>query len=190
MRRVAPLDTSNATPEQKALALKYAAEIRKFEIGLLWQRSLFFWGFLAAAFTAYGVLYKNGHNDLCVVIACFGVACSVAWTLQNRGSKYWQEAWEQKVNAVEWDVLRCHLFSNIEPRKSKTFWGARRFSVSSLAIALSDFSVGVWIILVVAAVSDWTIGYYLSLPVLLIALTAVYVVAIGISSRRDDKESD
>lgn len=30
-----------------------AADVRKFEIGLFWQRSLFFWGLIAATFLAY-----------------------------------------------------------------------------------------------------------------------------------------
>jgi hypothetical protein len=144
-----PLDVSTATKKQKEDILKYAAEVRKFEIERFWQRSLFFWGFIGAAFIAYGQLF--GKGNISFFVACFGIVCSVAWTLQNRGSKYWYEAWESKVKLVENDVLGVHLFSNIEPLKHNGFWGGRRFSVSRLAIALSDFTVLVWLALAINA---------------------------------------
>ncbi|WP_438941069.1 RipA family octameric membrane protein [Desulfogranum marinum] len=52
---------------------------------------MFFWGFIASAFVGYAsvVLHKPA---LAVVIACFGFVCSVAWSLVNRGSKYWQSS--------------------------------------------------------------------------------------------------
>jgi hypothetical protein len=37
--------------DQKQEILRQASDIRKFEIGLFW--SLFFWGFISAAFDAY-----------------------------------------------------------------------------------------------------------------------------------------
>ena len=67
-----------------------ASEVRKFEITLFWTRSLFFWGFIAAAFVAIAAL-KNDQATLSLLISEFGVVCSLAWTLGNRGSKYWQE---------------------------------------------------------------------------------------------------
>jgi hypothetical protein len=140
-----PLDVSGANPEQKDQILKYAAEARRFEIERFWQRSLFFWGFISVAFVAYAQL--TGRGDVSFLISCFGIVCSMAWTLQNRGSKYWQEAWEAKVEAVEVDVLGARLFSNREPLQPKGFWGARTFSVTKLATALSDFTVLIWVVL-------------------------------------------
>ena len=119
------LDVSKASYEQKMEILKYAAEVRKFEIEKFWQRSLFFWGFIGVAFVAYAQL--SAKNDASFFVACFGVVCSVAWTLQNRGSKYWQEAWESKVESVEIDVLGVDLFANREPIQHKGFWGAQIF---------------------------------------------------------------
>jgi hypothetical protein len=148
---MALLDISKASPCQRKEILKYASEIRKFEIERFWQRSLFFWGFIGASFVAYAALYEKRQDLLPLLIACFGFVCSVAWTMQNRGSKYWQEAWEQKVHVVEDDVLGAALFSNREPLLEKGPWGAREFSVSKLAIALSDFTVFVWGVLVVKA---------------------------------------
>lgn len=180
------LDVSNATHEQKVETLKLASEIRKFEIERFWQRSLFFWGFIAAAFVAYAQTYEK-NPFIAILVACFGAVCSMAWTLGNRGSKYWQEAWEQKVKVVEKDVLGTDLFSNPEPRQRKGLWGAAEFSVSRLAIALSDFAVLIWVLLLAKATcyaNDWHgISWPSSFPatarsfasLVVIAFSAVYV---------------
>src|SRR5882757_2724767 len=143
------LDVSKTTQEQRSQILKYASEIRKFEIERFWQRSLFFWGIIGAAFVGYAASYQYKHDLIPLLIACFGMFSSVAWTLQNRGSKYWQVAWEQKVRAVELDVLGTNLFSNWEPIQKKGPWGAAMFSVSRLAIAISDFTILIWFALLV-----------------------------------------
>jgi hypothetical protein len=67
-------------------------QTRNFEIELFWKRTIFFWGFIAAAFGGYAAL-RNSESDLAIVVACFGAVCSLAWALVNRGSKYWQETW-------------------------------------------------------------------------------------------------
>lgn len=121
-------------PEQKKLTLQYATEGRRFEIERFWQRSTFFWTFIGATLVAYAALYPSKSARLLTVLAAFGGLASLAWTLQNRGSKYWQEAWEQKIERVEFDVLNNRLFSNQETIRDNGFWGASDFSVSRLAI--------------------------------------------------------
>ena len=179
-RRLA--DVSNATPEQKGKILDLASEIRKFEIERFWQRSLFFWGFIAAAFVAYAQTYEK-NPFIAILVACYGTVCSTAWTLGNRGSKYWQEAWEQKVKVVEKDVLGVDLFSNPEPRERKGFWGAAEFSVSRLAIALSDFTVLIWIVLLAKATyyaNDWSsISRPWSFPATVRLLASLAVIAFS-----------
>ena len=86
---------------------------------------------------------------------CFGFLTSVAWSLQNRGSKYWQEAWEQKVEKAQTAVLGQDLFKHKEdllPKSEDRNWRhhwlrARRYSVSKLAIAMSDLAVFLWLFL-------------------------------------------
>ena len=178
------LDPSNATPDQKCKILTYAAETRRFEIERFWQRSLFFWGFIAAALIAYGYLYDKQDNTApLVLISCFGFVCSVAWTLQNRGGKYWQEAWEQKVESVEKDVLGVDLFSNPEPVLRKGPWGAARFSVSKLTIALSDFSVFIWIALGTHALIRGGLMPQPSMPVIAVLITIIYVGFLFVGGR-------
>lgn len=127
-------------------AYKHASAVRSFEIESFWQRSLFFWGFVAASFVAYGSSY-NSPGYFGSMIAAFGLVCSAAWSLQNRGSKYWQEAWEQKVSRLEGQVTSENIFRGEERSEMKGPWSGIRYSPSQLAIALSDFSALTWVCL-------------------------------------------
>ena len=65
-------------------ALNRAHEIRKFEIGLYWQRSLFFWGFIVAFIASYfAVLSSDTEIDhvylILIAISLLGVFTSFAW---------------------------------------------------------------------------------------------------------------
>jgi hypothetical protein len=178
------------TESQKERILELASEMRKFEIGLLWQRSLFFWGFIGASFIAYAQFREMEEINFAAIIGGFGLVCSAAWTLQNRGSKYWQEAWEQKVQAVETDVLGIPLFSNPEPREEKGFWGAKRFSVSGLLIALSDFSTLIWLVLLAATLvkgfQQENLGE-LWLPTVALFLACAYAAVMYCTNKRPDE---
>jgi hypothetical protein len=122
-------------------ALELAAEIRKTEIGLFWQRSLFFGGLIAAAFLAYCNI-REIQPEIRFAILCLGVIFSLTWTLVNRMSSYWQEAWQQKIGQLEQQALEYKLSVNPEPtQKHFSLWASRNYSVSKLLIALSDFTL-------------------------------------------------
>jgi len=145
--RARGLRPSSTERERDLKRFEVAVQIRNFEIDLFWKRSLFFWGFIAAAFAGYATL-RGKNADLSLVVACFGMVCSCAWTLLNRGSKYWQEAWETKVERYEEPVVGA-LFAKEEDRQDKGWWlASRKFSVSKLAIALSDYVLLLWFALV------------------------------------------
>src|SRR5438046_2069411 len=127
------------TDDDKVLEL--AAEIRKTEIGLFWQRSLFFGGLIAAAFLAYCNI-REVQPEIRFAILCLGVIFSLTWTLVNRVSSYWQEAWQQKIELLEQQALEHRLSENPEPTKKHfSLWASRNYSVSKLLIALSDFTL-------------------------------------------------
>lgn len=147
---------------------RYDASVRhlQFELDLFWKRSLFFWVFIAAAFTAF--TQAEGHAPLQMVIASFGFVCSVVLTLANRGSKYWYESWETKLKNAEKSVTGP-LFGLPEPEKPKVTvshwlkkWSIReegqwwfkgkRYSPSKLAIALSDYVAVIWLCLLVSRI--------------------------------------
>jgi hypothetical protein len=137
--------------EDSKQILTYAADVRKFEIDLFWKRSTFFWAFSTTALGAYG--FANNHPGLQFAAGCFGLVCAVVWTLVNRGSKYWQEVWEKKVEAVQPGAINFDLFSKrTNPSVEQSWkWGAMHFSVSALATALSDFTIVLWFGLIVRA---------------------------------------
>jgi hypothetical protein len=143
----ANMTDGDLTSKRNERILEIAIDIRKFEIGLFWQRSLFFWGLVGAAFVSYAALRKD-YPSAAFLVSCFGLVCSVAWSLANRGSKYWQEYWEREVEKVEERVLGRQLFLGGSTRKAPDIWLApRMYSVSKLTIALSDFSGVVWLII-------------------------------------------
>jgi hypothetical protein len=166
--------------------LEIAADVRKLEVTLFWQRSIFFWGFIAAAFVAFASLKDD--LKLRFLVACFGIVCSLAWTLGNRGSKYWYEAWEQKVTDAQEAAIGIKLFTKVEPvRRSGWIWQARRYSVSKLAIALSDFTVLVWVFLASAASPGINICTWDMRSLGASGVTIAFVAAMLIAARSDPK---
>lgn len=130
-------------------AYEVALQTRSFEIELFWKRALFFWAFVAAAFAAFGSVYLKDPG-MALVVAGFGTVCSFAWTLANRGSKYWQQTWEGRVAELEAAVTGSLFDVNAPVQQDAPAWlRARRFSVSKLTIALSDFIAALWFILAV-----------------------------------------
>jgi hypothetical protein len=122
-----------------------AVATRQFEIDLFWKRALFFWGFIATAFVALGTL-EGKSPTLSLLVSGFGMVCSLAWTLANQGSKYWQEQWESKIESAE-DDITGPLFKREEPAQKKGPWlSGKPYSVSKLAIAVSDYVFLVWVV--------------------------------------------
>src|SRR5688572_7309664 len=113
---------------------EFACQAREVELDLFWKRSLFFWGFIGAAFLAFAALRASVH--LSTLIASFGLVCSVVFTLANRGSKFWYESWEQKVERSERDVTGPWYSVEEAVQADLAWFRARRFSVSKLAIGL------------------------------------------------------
>jgi len=130
-------------------------DTRKFEIDLFWKRALFFWGFIASAFVAYAAFSKDRPDSptISLLISLFGLVCSFSWTLANRGSKYWQENWETRVNNDE-DAITGALFKTPAALQDKGWFGAHKFSVSKLAIALSDYVSFVWVVLILKSLRE------------------------------------
>lgn len=88
-------------------ALNRAHEIRKFEIGLYWQRSLFFWGFIVAFIASYfAVLSSDTEIDhvylILIAISLLGVFTSFAWLHIEIGARSWQKNWEYHIDFLEY----------------------------------------------------------------------------------------
>jgi hypothetical protein len=102
-KKVFGLDPENRKLVKKALEV--ALDVRKFEIGLYWQRATYFWTLIAASFGGYFLILGSEHLDdkeyLSLIVACIGFIFTWAWYLVIRGSKRWQENWENHVDMLE-----------------------------------------------------------------------------------------
>ncbi|MGH8841317.1 MAG: hypothetical protein ACREX1_01400 [Advenella sp.] len=148
-------------PSRKKInaALKHALDIRKFEIGLYWQRAAYFWALIAAAFAGYFAVLAaqympaNDKDFNAFVIACLGLIFSLSWFLVNRGSKYWQENWENHVDMLE-DDITGPLYKTIlyrPPNKNllpRLIEGSAPFSVSQINQWVSLFTLAIWLCLI------------------------------------------
>ena len=64
-------------PKKTEKALDLALDIRKFEIGLYWQRAAYFWALIAAAFAGYFAILGSEHLEdkeyLAYIVSCIGL---------------------------------------------------------------------------------------------------------------------
>lgn len=95
--------------ERVEKALDYALDIRKFEIDLYWKRATYFWTLIASAFAAHFIIlnaqHMNDKNFIAFIVSCVGFLFTFAWLQANRGSKQWQENWENHVDILEDQVI-------------------------------------------------------------------------------------
>jgi len=176
------------TQDQDDKALEYATDVRKFEIGLFWTRSLFFWGFITTALAAYGAsIHYGGSREMQFGAGCFGLVSSIAWALTNRSSKYWQKIWETKVEEFQQSAVGRDMFSARSNTQINERWltGPVHYSVSKLTIALSDFVVLCWCGLVFrASPAAHQLNHGWILPGILV-VTVIFVVRMLCGCRPD-----
>ncbi len=128
------------TEEQTKIKLTRAYELRDFEISHYWKRAQYFWGFIAVIYAGFFAtvlsLEEKASNFSFVLIICsVGCVFSFAWYLVNRGSKMWQEHWEEIINQFEKEIDR-ELYS-IPPNVKSGFFNSGKFSVSRVNIVVS-----------------------------------------------------
>ena len=90
---------------------------------------------------------------LSLVVACIGFVFTFAWHLANRGSKYWQENWENHLDLLE-DKVTGPLYTTLleRPRhinaSEKYITGPLSVSVSKINQWVSVFVIFSWITLI------------------------------------------
>jgi hypothetical protein len=156
-------------------ALEHALETRKFEIELYWKRATYFWTFIAAALAAYGLIRASkdiGASEkthLSVLVSVLGFVFSFAWQAVNRGSKHWQENWENHVAILEDEVIGP-LYKTVSGRPRSpnvSEWiadlltGPRNYSVSKINQLVSFFVTSIWLLLMWNALPpfDTSVGF-------------------------------
>lgn len=146
--------------KNKEKALEKALDIRKFEIDLYWKRATYFWAFIALAFAAYFMVFKEFefmaehktfYNEILLGISMFGLFLSLCWFCVNKGAKYWQENWEKHVDLLE-DEIIGPLYKTTVDNLQNTWdvinpFCSYKFSVGKINLLLSFFVVFVWIVI-------------------------------------------
>lgn len=143
-------------------------DCRKLEIELVWKRAAFISAFVISCFTAYGFvlseILSEGigkiaiHNFLAMAIAAFGFLLASLWVAMAKGSKAWQEVYEQaliawgqtycKCGITNWEKIVAGKWWLIPDYKNRerNWWGmcGGNFSVSAINILLGFVFATVW----------------------------------------------
>lgn len=145
----------------EVFALKEALETRRFEIENYWRRATYYWAFVAAIFAGYFILNTKGEGnnieEMKILISGLGVIFSIAWWLNNKGSKYWQKNWEKHVDLLQKKYIG-ELYKIVLTDK-----GMRRlhpldpfpYSVSRINQILSFIVLCIWFIILCYTISSF-----------------------------------
>lgn len=147
----------------KRKALKYALDIRKFEIELYWKRAAYFWTFIAATMAGFLAIQASqitNKADLSVILSCLGLVFSCAWFCVNRGSKFWQENWEKHVDMLEDEAIgplyKIVLSRNKEMTRCEKIinfiTGPAKLSVSKINQIISLYVAILWLFLLLYSI--------------------------------------
>ncbi|MBO9199540.1 MULTISPECIES: RipA family octameric membrane protein [Niastella] len=148
--------SASLLPEREKLEFEKSLEQRRFEISNFWSRGWFFGALIVFIATGFFKLLTD-NPEYCIYLAFLGFWVSLFQALMNRGSKYWQERWENKTKNAEAalgiDVTltkkfngteRYYLDAGILAKNENWFVQARRFSVSKLTILTWDIVTISW----------------------------------------------
>lgn len=141
-------------------AFNNSLDIRKFEIDLYWKRATYFWTFIGATFAGYITLQSSSiksDNNILLLITCLGMIFSLSWLCVNKGSKFWQENWENHVDLLEDSntgplyktVISNKLESSNQEKLKSFFVGSHAYSVSKINQIISLYITILWFILII-----------------------------------------
>lgn len=176
--------------DKRKEAFKYAVDTRKFEIELYWKRATYFWTFIAATLAGYATIQISStatHKaDLSVMLCCLGVLFSFGWHCVNRGSKQWQENWENHVDMLEDDVvgplfktvLRRRPARNIKNRIMNTATDPWSISVSGVNQIISIYVVVLWLVLLIKSLCPLSLSAPINWEYVLL-IGGTFVACIG-----------
>lgn len=164
-------------PSDKHLrAFTQVADIRKFEIEMYWKRATYFWTIIAITFTGYFALASANSfpfkNAFSLLLSSMGSVFTLSWFLVNRGSKYWQENWENHLDLME-NGITGPLYKTVLSRPSveakknafqlastdKDFidehiTGPKKISASKINQLVAFYLLGIWLILVMITITS------------------------------------
>lgn len=181
--------------EKRKEAFKHALDIRKFEIDLYWKRATYFWTFIGATLAGYAAVSvasgKFPKTDLLVILSCLGIVFSFGWFCVNRGSKHWQENWENHVDMLE-DEMVGPLYKTILTRPPSAsigesvagaITGPSPLSVSKINQIISLYVTVLWVFLLYKALPPFscaaTVNWEYVASVVVALLSCIAFLTLG-----------
>ncbi len=172
-------------------AFDQVSDIRKFEIELYWKRAAYFWALIAVAFAGYFSILSSENIPskffLSFLVSCIGFVFTLAWFLSSRGSKYWQENWENHLDLLENDITGP-LYKTLLERPGyenlidKFITGPMSVSVSKVNQWVCFFIAIIWVLLAVFSASNSLSSVHLVLTVWVKILGYALIVIITLIS--------
>lgn len=182
-------ETKMANSEKLKAAFEQVSDIRKFEIELYWKRAGYFWALIAVAFAGYFAILSSEHIPnkpfLSFIVASIGFVFTFAWHFVNRGSKYWQENWENHLDLLE-DQVTGPLYKTLLERpgndtlSEKWVTGPLSVSVSKINQWVSVFVLFIWLALGFYSGYKTFVGLSVALNEWLIIVAHVVVIIVTI----------
>ncbi len=195
---------STCTKTEKAFEVMLAT--RQFEIQMYWTRTAYFWAIAGATFAGYFALQTSSidlveKKFLSYIISIIGIVLSLGWGLANKGSKYWQENWENHVQLLEDSVVGPVFKTLLERGKSKSkckaileiIIGPSKYSVSKINLIFSWFFLFLWGSLLVISLPQFDLAYDIDWKYVYVSfIGGVFVIILlllGQSSDTDQKHT-
>nr|DAV63635.1 MAG TPA: hypothetical protein [Caudoviricetes sp.] len=167
-------------------AAQIALDTRKFEIELYWKRATYFWTFISADIAAFALIYARmgASVERSVLMALFsflGILFSVGWYFVNRGSKYWQENWEDHIGfLITKEAGPIFKYRKTPKDKFKKINGAYPFSVSKVNQFLSGMTAVFWLVLFELSSFSFLRKYELSCCCTILCILLINILLIAI----------
>lgn len=147
---------------------------RELEIKNLWQRSIFLATFLVLCYTAYGALIGNllnqclnaekicQYNIVAILTSFAGIIISVLWICMAKGSKAWQEVYEDAISDYEhryWrdipDEFHSDELKGDHNKRDRCLLSTKGgpFSPSKINIVIGQISFLIWICIAIGHIA-------------------------------------
>ena len=173
-------------------AFDFANSCRDKEIDRFWSRGLYFWGFMVASFTAYFVVFGKiiprtseeyinlsfiniasipftGKLVLFIISFVIFIFC-LSWLFVHKGSKYWQENWEEHIYHLEKNYIGLIYGTHLDTDSKENNFSCCPCSVKGYNYSVSKISLLCSLLLAVLSFCLWLFHGLLMIDCLMVCI--------------------